>query len=55
MLGRRAAKKVWPAVASPEDLCSKLTQNMSHKQWDEWVSPDIDYITGCPDLPIAAD
>ncbi len=46
---------VWPAVASPEDLCSKLTQNMSHKQWDEWVSPDIDYITGCPDLPIAAD
>ena len=44
---------VWPAVSSPTDLCAKLTQNMSRKQWDEWVSPDIDYITGCPDLPIA--
>ncbi|MFN8226748.1 MAG: TIR domain-containing protein [Mycobacterium sp.] len=44
---------VWPAVASPADLCAKLTENMSHEQWDEWVSPDIDYIEGCPGLPIA--
>jgi hypothetical protein len=28
---------------------------MSHQQWDEWVSPDIDYIELCPDLPIRAD
>jgi WD40 repeat protein len=47
--------RLWPATASPEDLCAKLTQNMSRKQWNEWVSPDIDYIQTCPGLPIAAD
>jgi WD40 repeat protein len=45
----------WPATATPEDLCDKITTNMSHKQWHEWVSPDIDYIKVCPDLPIAPD
>ena len=47
--------RVWPAVASPKDLCDKLTANMSHKQWNEWVSPDIDYIKVCSDLPIRPD
>lgn len=47
--------RLWPAAASLEDLCAKLTANMSHKEWDEWVSPDIDYIKACPDLPIAPD
>ena len=47
--------RVWPAVASPKDLCDKLTANMSHKQWNDWVSPDIDYIKVCPDLPIRPD
>ena len=47
--------RVWPAGASPKDLCDKLTANMSHKQWNEWVSPDIDYIKVCPDLPIPPD
>jgi WD40 repeat protein len=47
--------RVWPAAASPKDLCAKLTANMSHKQWNEWVSPDIDYIKVCPDLPIRPD
>ncbi len=46
---------LWPATASPEDLCAKLTANMSHEQWNEWVSPDIEYIKACPDLPIAPD
>ncbi len=44
---------LWPASASPEDLCAKLTTNMSQKQWNEWVSPDIDYIKTCPALPVA--
>jgi WD40 repeat protein/CHASE3 domain sensor protein len=44
--------RVWPAVAGPKELCDKLTENMSHKQWDEWVSPDINYIKVCPDLPL---
>ena len=38
-----------------KELCDKLTENMSQKQWDEWVSPDIDYIKVCPDLPIRPD
>ena len=36
-------------------LCAKITTNMSHRQWQDWVSPDIDYIEACPGLPIPAD
>jgi hypothetical protein len=28
---------------------------MSRQQWRDWVSPDIDYIKVCPDLPIPPD
>jgi WD40 repeat protein len=42
--------KTWPA-----ELCKKLTRNMSHKEWSDWVSPDIKYIEQCPDLPIPPD
>jgi WD40 repeat protein len=45
--------RLWPATASPDELCAKLTENMSEKQWDDWVSPHIDYVKTCPDLPIA--
>jgi WD40 repeat protein len=44
--------RIWPAVASPADLCSKLTANMSHQEWNGWVSPAIAYIQVCPGLPI---
>jgi WD40 repeat protein len=47
--------RLWPAVASPTDLCNKLTANMSHQQWHDWVSPDIGYIPACPGLPVPAD
>ena len=50
-----ATLRVWPAWASPDMLCAKLTANMSHQQWRDWVSPDIDYIKVCPDLPVASD
>jgi hypothetical protein len=35
-------------VASHRDPTNPLRQaaNMSHKQWHDWVSPDIPYITG---------
>lgn len=46
---------LWPASANPGEICAKLTANMSRKQWNDWVSPDIDYKKGCPDLPIAPD
>ena len=44
--------RLWPGPPVwPEHLCAKLTTNMSHQQWRDWVSPDIDYIKVCPDLP----
>ncbi len=42
----------WPAYPDATMLCAKLTTNMSHQQWRDWVSPDIDYTKLCPDLPI---
>jgi hypothetical protein len=43
---------VWPAPAGWRDeLCGKLTSNMTKAEWDQWVSPDIDYQTVCPSLP----
>jgi WD40 repeat protein len=43
---------IWPAPAGWRDeLCSKLTNNMTKAEWDQWVSPDIDYHTVCPSLP----
>ena len=47
--------RLWPAVASPTDLCNKLTANMSHQHWRDWVSRHIDYIQVCPNLPVPAD
>jgi WD40 repeat protein len=50
--GLHGSVRKWPARVSPQDLCAKLTTNMTDKQWDEWVSPDIDYIKTCPNLPV---
>ena len=48
--------RLWPAYPDAMSaLCAKLTTNMSHQQWRDWVSPDIDYIEACPGLPIPAD
>ncbi|MDT5352882.1 MAG: hypothetical protein QOJ56_1414 [Mycobacterium sp.] len=47
--------RLWPATASPRDLCDKLSTNMSHKQWNDWVSPHIGYIEVCPTLSIPPD
>jgi WD40 repeat protein len=42
-----------PAISDPSQLCDKLSTNMSRKQWRDWVSPAIPYITVCPGLPVA--
>jgi len=48
--------RLWPAFPDPASaICDKLTTNMSHQQWRDWVSPDIDYIEACPGLPVAPD
>ena len=43
--------RIWPGAAYPEMLCAKLATNMSKKQWNEWVSPELEYIPVCADLP----
>jgi WD40 repeat protein len=48
--------RLWPSFPDPlSALCAKLTTNMSHQQWRDWVSPDIEYIEACPGLPVPAD
>lgn len=49
---------VWPGPDRWADMvCSKLYQNMSRKQWREWVSSNIPYEEQCsgPDFKIAPD
>ncbi|BBX65648.1 hypothetical protein MSAS_48220 [Mycobacterium saskatchewanense] len=41
-----------PPPDAAEAMCAILTTNMSKEQWPVWVSPDIEYIPACPDLPI---
>jgi len=45
-----ATVQLWPAVASVQDLCDKLTANMTPEQWKNWVAPDIPYRPTCPKL-----
>ena len=52
----RRSANLWLAYPDPAwALCAKLTTNMSHQQWNDWVSPNIDFIKACPDLPLASD
>ncbi len=47
---------LWPAPqVLSEVVCSKLTTNMSRRQWSELVPPQIDYIKLCPDLQESPD
>jgi len=56
ILGNDNTLRLWPVFESwADELCKKLGHNMSHKEWREWVSSDIDYIEQCPGLPIPPD
>ncbi|GGO00229.1 toll/interleukin-1 receptor domain-containing protein [Nocardia rhizosphaerihabitans] len=47
---------LWPGPSSwHDDLCGKLSHNMSRKQWREWISPEIGYMQVCEGLPIPPD
>jgi hypothetical protein len=41
-----------PVDATVATLCSKLTANISHHDWQEWISPAIDYLSLCSELPV---
>ncbi|MBW0012731.1 MAG: hypothetical protein JO059_06145, partial [Mycobacterium sp.] len=46
--------RLWPTPldATVAVLCSKLTSNISHQEWHDWISPAVGYMTLCPDLPV---
>ncbi|MHA7651590.1 nSTAND1 domain-containing NTPase [Mycobacterium sp. ML4] len=46
--------RLWPTPldATVELLCSKLTSNVSHEDWQQWISPKVGYLTLCPKLPV---
>ena len=47
---------MWPGPSAWRDeLCGKLTSNMTKAEWDEWVSPKIEYQAACPSLDVPAD
>lgn len=53
-LSRTGSVLLWPGPTKwAELLCSKLTRNISRRQWREWVSSEIDYAVLCPGLPAA--
>ncbi|MDT5093561.1 MAG: hypothetical protein QOH60_2924 [Mycobacterium sp.] len=41
----------WPATASTDGLCAKLSANMTPDQWKHWVSSEIEYRKPCTKLP----
>ncbi|HEY7051402.1 MAG TPA: TIR domain-containing protein [Mycobacterium sp.] len=44
---------LWPGPnAWRDELCDKVTTNMTRAEWDEWVSPTIEYRAPCPSLPV---
>jgi WD40 repeat protein len=44
---------LWPGQSLWRDeLCAKLTSNMTRAEWDEWVSPTIEYRKACPSLDV---
>ena len=48
--------RLWAVFEGWADaLCSKLGRNMSHKEWQDWISPEIEYKKQCPGLPIPPD
>jgi WD40 repeat protein len=49
--------RIWPnlpTTAADDALCAKLTENMSQRNWSEWVSGDIPFQPICSTLPSAA-
>jgi hypothetical protein len=47
---------IWPGPTRwISELCARLTRNMSHDEWREWISDRIGYETQCPDLPEQSD
>ena len=47
--------RLWPAPARwPETLCAKLVRGPSLQQWQQWLSPEIEFVAPCPGLATPA-
>jgi WD40 repeat protein len=46
--------RFWPTPldATVATLCSKLTSNIGHQDWHDWMPHTIRYKTLCPNLPV---
>jgi WD40 repeat protein len=45
---------LWPGPTNWVDLlCAKVVENMSDRDWDEWIGSEIPYTPVCPDKPKA--
>ncbi|CRZ16822.1 nSTAND1 domain-containing NTPase [Mycolicibacterium neworleansense] len=60
--GTRVASASWddtirisPASGTSKMLCDKLSANMTHQQWKDWISSGLDYRTLCDNLPVPPD
>ncbi|MBV8347331.1 MAG: hypothetical protein JOZ49_07310, partial [Mycolicibacterium sp.] len=51
--------RIWPdpppTVDPSNALCDKLTENMSKKTWQVYISRNVPYAPTCPGLPVAGD
>lgn len=51
--------RIWPdpppTVDPSNALCDKLTENMSKKNWQVYISRNVPYAPTCPGLPVAGD
>ncbi len=48
--------RVWPGpLAWVEAVTAVLTRNMTRAQWNDWVSPQIEYQVQCSELPVPED
>jgi WD40 repeat protein len=48
--------RIWPdppTIDPSKALCAKLSENMSEKDWQAYISQDAPYVPTCPGLPVA--
>jgi WD40 repeat protein len=50
--------RIWPdppTIDPSKALCARLSENMSKKDWQTYISRDAPYVPTCPGLPVAGD
>jgi WD40 repeat protein len=55
LAGDQTLQMLKAPVGWVDSLRNRVASNMSHAQWRQWISADIEYAPGCPGLPVPAD